>query len=160
LIASSDSDAGNYRITYHHNWWGANVQERMPSNRFGRAHVFNNYYSAAGNNYCIRTRKQAECLVENNFFHNVQNPWEQYITSSGDIQGKLAASGNNVPFLGTGDGVNWTGSTTNGDGTIRMMIPGTDSVFTPPYSYTLRAVVEVPNVVTNNAGATHGPFAP
>jgi pectate lyase len=160
LIASSDADTGNYRITYHHNWWGANVQERMPSNRFGRAHIFNNYYSAAGNNYCIRTRKQAECLVEHNFFNNVQNPWEQYITSSGDIQGKLAASGNNVPFLGTGDGVNWTGSSTNGDGTIRMMIPGTDSVFTPPYSYTPRAVAEVPNVVTNNAGATRGPFAP
>jgi pectate lyase len=160
LIASSDADTGNYRITYHHNWWGANVQERMPSNRFGRAHIFNNYYSAAGNNYCIRTRKQAECLVEYNFFNNVQNPWEQYITSSGDIQGKLAASGNNVPFLGTGDGVNWTGSSTNGDGTIRMMIPGTDSVFTPPYSYTPRAVAEVPNVVTNNAGATRGPFAP
>jgi pectate lyase len=160
LIASSDSDSGNYRITYHHNWWGQNVQERMPSNRFGRAHIFNNYYSAAGNNYCVRTRKQAECLVENNFFQNVQNPWEQYITSSGDVQGKLAAAGNNVPFLGTADGVNWTGTSTNGDGTIRVMIPGTDSVFTPPYAYTLRGVSDVPNVVTNHAGALHGPFAP
>jgi pectate lyase len=160
LIASSDADTGTYRVTYHHNWWGENVQERMPSVRFGRAHIFNNYYSAAGNNYCVRTRKEAECLVENNFFQNVQNPWEQYITSPSHIQGKLAAVGNNVPFLGTANGVSWTGSVTNGDGTIRMMIPGTDTVFTPPYGYSLRLPAGVPNVVTNNAGAGRGPFAP
>ncbi|MEY4388050.1 MAG: hypothetical protein RLY20_3333 [Verrucomicrobiota bacterium] len=160
LIASSDADTGNYRVTYHHNWWGQNVQERMPSNRFGRAHIFNNYYSAAGNNYCVRTRKQAECLVENNFFQSVQNPWEQYITSSGDVQGKLAAAGNNVPFLGTANGVNWTGTITNGDGTIRVMIPGTGTVFAPPYSYSLATAATIPNTVTNNAGADKGPFAP
>lgn len=160
LIASSDADSGNYRVTYHHNWWGENVQERMPSNRFGRAHIFNNYYHAPGNNYCVRTRKEAECLVENNHFSSVRNPWERYITSPSHIQGKLAASGNNVPFLGTGFGVTWTGTTTNGDGTIREMIPGTDTVFSPPYSYMLRSAAEVPSVVTNNAGALKGPFAP
>ena len=160
LIASSDADAGNYRITYHHNWWGANVQERMPSNRFGRVHCFNNYYNAPGNNYCVRTRKEAECLVENNFFQSVQNPWEQYITSSGDTQGKLAASGNSMPFLGTANGVTWTGTITNGDGTIRVMIPGTDPVFAPPYSYSLATAATIPNTVTNNAGALKGPFAP
>ena len=160
LIASSDADSGNYRITYHHNWWGANVQERMPSNRFGRAHVFNNFYNAPGNNYCVRTRKQAECLVENNFFQSVQNPWEQYITSSGDTQGKLFGSGNSMAFLGTTNGVTWTGTVTNGDGTIRVMIPGTDTVFAPPYSYALQTAATVPNTVTNNAGALKGPFAP
>lgn len=160
LIASSDADAGSYRTTYHHNWWDVNCAERMPSVRFGRAHVFNNYYNAPGNNYCVRTRKQAECRVENNFFANVKNPWEQYITSSGDTQGKLFATGNNVPFLGTAAGVIWSGTTTNKDGTIRVMIPGTDSVFVPSYSYPLHAAAEIPNIVTNNAGANAGPFAP
>lgn len=160
LIASSDADAGNYRVTYHHNWWDVNCVERMPSVRFGRAHIFNNYYEAPGNSYCVRTRKDAECRVENNFFRNVRNPWERYITSTSHVQGKLWAADNNVPFLGTDFGVTWTGTVTNKDGTIRQMIPGTDIVFTPPYSYTLRPAADVPGVVTNHAGAGRGPFAP
>jgi pectate lyase len=159
LIASSDADTGTYRTTYHHNWFGTNCQERLPSVRFGRAHVFNNYYNAPGNNYCVRTRKEAECLVENNFFHNVQNPWEQYITGSGDVQGKLSASGNNVSFLGTTDGVNWTGNQIGSEGS-RLMIPGTDTVFAPPYAYTPDPVALVPSLVTTHAGAGRGPFAP
>lgn len=159
LIASSDADSGTYRTTYHHNWFGTNCQERLPSVRFGRAHIYNNYYNAPGNNYCVRTRKEAECLVQNNFFQSVQNPWEQYITGSGDVQGKLFASGNNVPHLGTANGVTWTGNQVGSEGT-RMMIPGTDPVFAPPYSYTLDAAASVPNRVTNHAGANRGPFAP
>jgi len=57
-------------------------------------------------------------------------------------------------------GDTWTGTTTNKDGTIRVMIPGTDPVFAPPYSCTLRNAADVPNVVTNHAGAMRGPFAP
>jgi pectate lyase len=132
----------------------------MPSVRFGRVHVFNDYYNAPGNNYCVRTRKEAECRVENNYFESVKNPWEQYITGSGDIQGKLYAANNNVPFLGTDYGVTWSGTTTNKDGTIRVMIPGTDTVFTPSYSYTLDAASAVPDLARNYAGAGKGPFAP
>ncbi|TAL00707.1 MAG: hypothetical protein EPO07_09345 [Verrucomicrobia bacterium] len=161
LIAASDSDDGSqYHITYHHNWWTTNCVERMPSVRFGRVHCFNNFYNSPGNNYCIRTRINAELLVENNFFQSVQNPWEQYITGASGVQGKLFANNNNVPFLGTSFGVTWTGTKTNGDGTIRVMVPGTDSVFAPSYSYTLDAPAGVPDVVTNNAGAGKGPFAP
>jgi pectate lyase len=161
LIASSDADNGSqYHTTFHHNWWSPLCIERMPSVRFGRAHVFNNYYNAAGNNYCVRTRKEAECRVENNYFENVKNPWERYITGSGDIQGTLFAANNNVPFLGTSFGVTWSGTTTNKDGTIREMIPGTDTVFTPSYSYTLDNALDVKDIVTGNAGAQKGPFAP
>jgi pectate lyase len=160
LIASSDSDSGDYRVTFHHNWWDVGCVERMPSVRFGRVHCFNNYYNAPGNNYCVRTRVEAELRVENNFFQSVRNPWEQYVTGAGGTQGKLFAANNNVPFLGTGFGVTWTGSTTNNDGTIRFMVPGTDTVFIPPYSYTLDPAGQVPNLVTNHAGAGKGPFSP
>jgi pectate lyase len=154
LIASSDSDNGSqYHVTYHHDWWDVNCVERMPSVRFGRVHCFNNYYNAPGNNYCVRTRVEAELRIENNFFANVKNPWERYITGSTDIQGKAYAANNNVPFLGTDNGVIWTGTTTNKDGTIREMIPGTDTVFTPSYSYTLDPALAVPNLVTDWAGA-------
>jgi pectate lyase len=161
LIASSDSDNGSqYHVTFHHNWWSTLCTERMPSVRFGRVHCFNNYYNAPGNNYCIRTRVGAELRIENNFFTDVQNPWEQYITGAGGTQGKAWASGNNVPFLGTAYGVTWTGTKTNSDATIRVVIPGTDTVFTPPYSYTLDNALEVKNIVIENSGAGQGPFAP
>ena len=147
LIGSSDSDVGNYHITYHHNWWGTNVQERMPSNRFGRVHAFNNYYNAPGNNYCIRTRINAESLIEHNWFENVRNPWEIYITSG--AQGKVLVSGNTL-----------VNTTSVGNGSDVIIPPGTDTVFIPPYTYTLDATATVPNRVTNHAGANQGPFAP
>ncbi len=160
LIASSDSDNGSqYHVTFHHNWWSTNCVERMPSVRFGRVHCFNNYYNAPGNDYCVRTRIQAECRVENNYFDSVQNPWEQYITGN-DTQGKLYAANNNVGFLDTSFGVTWSGTHTNKDGTIVAMIPGTDTVFTPSYSYTLDNATDVKNIVMDNAGAQKGPFAP
>ena len=45
---------GRKLVTWHHNWWSSNVHERMPRVRFGDVHVFDNYYSSSGNNYCIR----------------------------------------------------------------------------------------------------------
>ena len=147
LIASSDSDTGNYRVTFHHNWWGELCVERMPSVRFGRAHIFNNYYNAPGNNYCIRSRLYAECRIENNWFENVQNPWEVYITSG--QPGKVYATGNK--FVN----VKWYESPSDG----RYTPPGNDTVFAPPYTYSLHPVDLVPTIVTRYAGAGRGPFA-
>lgn len=139
LIAASDSDDGSqYHVTYHHNWWSTLCIERMPSVRFGRVHCYNNYYNAPGNNYCIRTRVEAELLVENNYFENVQNPWELYITSG--TPGKLRASGNVL--------INTTTYTSSD----RLIPAGTDSVFTPSYSYTLDSASGVKSSVMAGAG--------
>ncbi len=139
LISSSDGDSGEYRVTFHHNWWSTGCVERMPSVRWGNVHVFNNYYNCPGNNYCIRTRINAEILVENNYFENVQNPWEQYITSG--TPGKLKASGNIL--------INTTNITTSD----RLIPSGTDSVFSPSYSYTLDSGSNVKSIVMAGAGA-------
>ena len=56
LVGSSDSepgDAGHLRVTYHHDWWADNVDERMPRVRYGQVHLLNNLYTASGNNYCV-----------------------------------------------------------------------------------------------------------
>jgi pectate lyase len=108
LIGNSDSatdDLGYLHVTIHHCWFNANCVERMPSVRFGRVHVYNNYYNADSIKYCVRTRLYAECLVENNYFENVKNPWE-LLTTIGTT-GKLYASGNNVFYLDTSFGVTW-----------------------------------------------------
>ncbi len=136
LIGAGDShtgDLGKLHVTFHHNWWGMNCVERMLSVRYGRAHIYNNYYSCPGNNYCTRSRLYAECLIENNYFNGVDEPYVLYITE-GDPEGKIAASGNVL--------MNTTGE----------VHPGTDIVFEPPYPYSLDKGEDVPARVQRGAG--------
>jgi pectate lyase len=67
-------DAGRLRVTFHHNWWADGVVERMPRMRFGYVHLLNNYYTSAGNNYCIGAGVDARAVVENNAFAGVNDP--------------------------------------------------------------------------------------
>jgi pectate lyase len=85
LLGSSDAEivsSNKLHVTFHHNWFGENVRERMPSIRWGTVHLYNNYYNTPGNNYCVRTRLNAQSRIENNVFENVKNPWEIYITDT------------------------------------------------------------------------------
>ncbi len=161
LVGHSDSasaeaeDTGKLHITFHHNWWGQLVHERMPRVRFGRVHVFNNYYNAPGNNNCIRAARDCEVLVENNYFDSVKNPWELYRTTGAD--GKVFAS-NNIE-------VNTTWAV--GDDSNSILIPGTDVLASsanglnpPPYAYSLAVAASIPAAVTDGAGVGKGPFAP
>jgi len=158
LLGSSDAEvisANKLHVTFHHNWFGQNVKERMPSIRWGTVHLFNNYYNAPGNNYCIRTRLCAQSRIENNVFENVKNPWELYITDTTNAVGKIFAT-NNLELNTT-----WGHSTTNTRKglSIVQIVPGTDAVFTPPYAYTLDAGKGVKDIVMKYAGAGQGPFS-
>jgi pectate lyase len=161
LVGHSDSssaeveDTGKLHITYHHNWWGQLVHERMPRVRFGRVHVYNNFYNSPGNNNCIRAARDSQILVENNYFDSVKNVWERYVTVG--VDGKVSAS-NNIEVNTT-----WAA----GDDSNSIQIPGTDILSTdanglnpPPYGYILDPAASIPHAITNNAGAGKGPFAP
>lgn len=154
LIASSDSDNPNgfYHISFHHNWYGEYCRERMPSVRFGRVHVFNNYYDCFDNSYCVRTRINSEVLVENNYFIGVQNPWERFVTS-GSL-GLLKAVGNitnNCTFVS-----GWVSGA--------VVIPGNDTLGAelnpPPYSYSLTPTIDVPYYIQTYAGHGKYPYVP
>lgn len=69
-----DTDMDKLHVTYHHNWFADFVGERMPRVMYGRAHVYNNYYTCSGNLYCIGVDSYASVLIENNYFKNVRNP--------------------------------------------------------------------------------------
>jgi pectate lyase len=145
LIGSSDDatdDLGRLHITFHHNWFSSLCWQRIPSVRYGRVHIYNNYYNCTGNLYCIRSRIQAECLIENNFFDSVNDPYYIYVHDPAEITGKIKASGN---FL-----YNCIGRIDEGD----------DDVFIPPYSYMLDNVLDVPMVVRLGAGADGVDFFP
>lgn len=139
LVGSSDSatdDLGKLHITFHHNWFGTLCMQRIPSVRFGRVHVYNNYYHCPGEQtlYGVWSRLYAECLIENNYFKEIHNPY--YNNEYDDtVKGKISASGNILDDC---------------TGTVH---PGTDSVFTPPYAYSLDAAELVPAIVQWGAGA-------
>jgi pectate lyase len=145
LIGSSDyatDDLGRLHITFHHNFFGSLCWQRIPSVRYGRVHIYNNYYNCQGNLYCIRSRIQAECLIENNYFDSVNDPYYIYIDDPDEIKGKMRASGNVFD--------NCTGRIDDGN----------DNVFVPTYSYTLDNVLDVPAMVRLGAGADGVDFFP
>lgn len=149
LIGNSDlrtNDLGYLHVTIHHCWYDTNCVERMPSVRFGRVHVYNNYYNADSIKYGVRTRLYAECLVEGNYFENMKNPWE-LLTTTGTT-GKLNALNNNVSFSDTSFGVAWISGWYPG----QSLIPGDDQVFIPPYSYALDPINDVKTEVMQYAG--------
>ena len=163
LIGSSDTDnpgGVQYHVTFHHNWWSDGCRERMPSVRFGHVHVFNNYYDCIHNNYCVRTRLFAEVLVENNYFLNVQNPWERFTTSAGGDPGLLKASGNVT------NNCTWSSTWVSGV----TLIPGTDTLGSdlnpPPYTQApfnypaLDPAADVPYYIQTYCGSGKYPFGP
>ncbi len=117
LIGSGDNvpeDVGHLNVTWHHNWWAENVNQRMPRTRRGDIHVVNNLFTSKGNSYCTNSGFETHLLVENNIYKDVNNPL------SPDANGDMLAR-NNVYTNTTGT------KTANGTG------------FTPPYSYTPEA---------------------
>lgn len=135
------TDTGKNKVTYHHNWFANNVDQRMPRVLFGQAHAYNNYYTASDNGYAIGVGVFASMLVENNYFKNVNNPHQfmypdrrpAYITAAGNIYD------------------NTSGSTDTG----AVTPDGYDSVapFTnPPYFYELDDANDIPFLVTRYAG--------
>lgn len=146
LVGHSDNnsgeDSGKLHVTFHHNWWSTLCVERMPRVRFGRIHSYNNYFNAPGNNYCVRAAMYSEVRLQNNYFENVDQPWEIY--DVGSNQGKVNSSGDIF--------VNVTGQ-----------VAGTDSVFTVPYSFALEAASGVKASVMAGAGtggSTPNPTVP
>ena len=134
LVGSSNTtqdDRGKLKVTFHHNWWAEGVVERMPRVRFGDVHVFNNYYSSTGNNYCVAGGIEARLLIENNFFENVKDP---HIFYDGDKTAQIKQSGNEY--------VNVTGLKDEGQG----------ASFTPPYPYSLDPGPSVKAKVMANVG--------
>ena len=127
LIGSDDAapDAGYLNVTFHHNWWAERVHERMPRIRYGKVHVFNNYYSSSGNLYCVRAGYEADVRIENNHFENVNNPYEIDSDSGTAV---VSAAGNT--FSGGGGSRDTRGT-----------------AFTPPYPYQLRAASAVRDAV-------------
>lgn len=128
LVGSSLADSAQRTITFHHNRY-ENVRHRLPFQRYGQSHVFNNYYhNIKGNG--IDSQDGACIKIEKNVFETVKSPVFSY-TNTGywQLNDNLA-----------------TGIT------IRPMPTTSTCSFTPPYTYSLDAVSTVKNTVIQYAG--------
>lgn len=135
LIGSSDNagstDIGKFHITIHHNYF-YRCNSRVPSIRFGTAHIYNNLYEYVLSSG-INSRMDAEVLVESNFFRNSK----QAITTSQDsIRDGYAVERNNE----------------FGEAVLNITQIGT--FVTPPYSYRRDTLSKVPYIVRQHAGQT------
>jgi pectate lyase len=136
LIGASDtaSDSGLLNCTLHHNYWWKNINDRMPRVRFGKVHVYNNLYDPYTDHKvsaCVTAAINSQILVENNLFLSGEDAWYYY----GGQNGKIKALGNVF-------GPKWTASKPSG---------GNDTVFKPPYEYTLEPANDL-GYLANAAG--------
>lgn len=134
LIGNSDSktsDRTKLKVTMMYNWWGAGCKERMPRLRFGQVHVVNNYFNCTGNSHCVRAGKEADLLVESNYFDGVRVPIDLYQNNF------TAVTSRNNTFIST------TGNTA-----------GSGTAFTPPYTLNITPSANVKSLVMGAAGAT------
>ncbi|MGC9364019.1 MAG: InlB B-repeat-containing protein [Fidelibacterota bacterium] len=86
LICSNDESPQDsiIRVTYHHNFF-YHCDSRLPSIRFGKAHIFNNYYKDC--NTAINSRMGACVRVEKNYFENVNKAvFMDYSLENGYVQ--------------------------------------------------------------------------
>lgn len=134
LIGASDdnvTDRGKLHVTMHHNWWDRNCDCRMPRVRYGRVHMYNNYFSCANNQYCTSARVEAEVFSENNYYNGVNDPFNV------EDGGKAKSVGNKY--------ANCNGS----------IYAGNDEVFYPTYSYSIEGVIDAKENVLLSAGNTN-----
>ncbi len=132
----SDDTPTALNVTWHHNWWADNVVERQPRIRFGQNHLFNNLYSSDTTNYCVRAGKEANILLQGNYFDGVDSPHE-FNNSTDQGTAYITADSSNTYANTTGT------KATGGGGT-----PFTN----PPYAYTAESAAAARTAVMAGAG--------
>ena len=135
-----DTDMGKLHVTYHHNWFADFVKERMPRVMYGQVHVYNNYYTCSGNNYCIGVDSYASVLIENNYFKNVKNPHEFSYPENTALGACITARGNEYEKT--------TGAKDTGQKNSKKITPFENA----EYDYYCHTASDVPDVVPQYAG--------
>ena len=118
------------KVTYHHNFFDGTIQ-RHPRVRYGKAHVYNNYY-LDNHLYGISSNNEADVLVEGNYFKNLIIPTET--SRDGNPSGDLVERYNYYDNCGT-PGV-------RGDA-----FEASDF-----YTYTLDPAADIPQILANHTG--------
>lgn len=133
LIGSSDSDTGDRHITYHHNVY-ENIGSRLPLQRGGYTHLYNNLYSGVTTSGA-NIRMGGHALIEGNWFENAQNP----VTSRDSPSiGFWELRGNNVgsPADFATYGITWVASSSSPTRDATDWVSTATFPIAIPYAYT------------------------
>ena len=133
LIGSSDTDSAERRVTYAHNRY-ENLGSRLPFQRFGYVHSYNNYFNNITGSG-INPRMGGHILVENNFFENALNP----VFSQSTILGQWDLRNNNARSSADNATYNITWTACSGSTPCQKATNWTTTATFPitlPYSYT------------------------
>ncbi len=138
LIGFADTDkgdAGKLNVTMYNNYF-YNTNERQPSVRFGKVHVFNNYINNNQGGYAMGSRCGAIIRTDNNVIENSKVPLRTEISA---VAGYFSGIKTNI-YKNCGT----------------SKITTTESTWTPSYEYksVLIPAENVQATVTANAGAT------
>lgn len=166
LVGHSNNATADEKITItmHHNWFDGS-SSRHPRVRFGKAHVFNNFYDNV-TTYGVGSAYGAKVLVENNAFDGVRLPtdictfpakksgssWVSNLT--GSVAGYLYAWNNdytNVP-ADASDPYPFTNVEYMKYGGEKLPTPLTYDDFRPTYDYVVDAADRVAEIVSLGAG--------
>ncbi len=97
LIGAGDDatqNIGKLNVTIHHCWFdgsdGNGIGQRLPMGRFGKIHVFNNYYNDVITRG-VEANFDANMVVDNNYYLNTIMP---HVLVGGAGDNKMNASGN------------------------------------------------------------------
>jgi pectate lyase len=148
LIGSSDSSTdedGHLTVTFHHNLYNK-VMERAPRVRYGKVHVYNNYYAGSKSdspykhNYSLGVAYKAQILSSNNVFDIVGAPNCSYVVKNPGSSSKTGA-------------IKDTGSLLNGSPlNLATACSFASASWTIPYTAVPDAAADVKANVTAGAG--------
>jgi pectate lyase len=158
LVGNGDSgrawsDDGRLHVTFANNWWDS-TGARLPLNRYGQVHLYNNLISGATEpsdadlkfESGINARYQSNMLLENLAFNITGLKVEDFCGKA--ILGKTYKGFRSTLHKFTSD----RSGTSDVDGQCGFTKPSSADSWTPPYSYSL----QVSSVVEANAKATAG----
>jgi pectate lyase len=153
LIGSSDTDSAERRVTYAHNRYD-NLGSRLPFQRFGFVHSYNNYFNNITGSG-INPRMGGHILVENNFFENALNP----VFSQSTILGQWDLRNNNARSSADNARFNITWTACSGSTPCQKAQNWTTTATFPialPYTYTTYAPEVSKCIALNAAGSGKG----
>jgi pectate lyase/fibronectin type 3 domain-containing protein len=149
LVGHSDSNGAtdvNLQVTYHHNFFDG-TYSRNPRVRFGKVHIFNNYYlangaSIDGGGYGIGAAANSQIYAEGNYFKDVNMPiivgWADWKDSPIGNKPGFVEHVNNI-FDNSGE------PHSNDSGVAYHPLDY--------YSYVVQDPALIPQIVVNGAGA-------
>ncbi|MFT3734075.1 MAG: pectate lyase precursor [Rhodocyclaceae bacterium] len=166
LIGNGDSgrawsDEGRLHVTLSGNFYDR-LESRMPLNRYGQVHMFNNYiYGLTDSGVSadlkfgsgVDPRYKSNMLLENMYFEITALATDSFCKKAID-----GGNGTNpIGFRSSGHQLlsNKGGNTTPiaWDGQCGYAVPTGANVWTPPYTYTLQTATAAKASVVANAGA-------